>query len=146
MLRILLMCAAMLLLLNGCATYRNGNLARMQSLPQHYSQFDAKLAWEVKTDGNSTIIDGVVKNIRYYEMDGLEIWVSSLDAKGKEMNRAADFVYNLKENETAQFTVKLPKLASGSKLRFFYSYYGFEGGGDSGDDARWSQTFETAVP
>ncbi|MBC8018831.1 MAG: hypothetical protein H7X83_09980 [Verrucomicrobia bacterium] len=146
MLRTLMLCASILVLLNGCATYRNDNLERMQALPQKYSQFDAKLAWEVKSAGNSTIIDGVVQNIRYYMMNELEIWVWSLDDRGKEIHRSVDFVYSLKENETAQFTVELPKVASGTKLRFMYRYIGNDGGGDSGGALSWMQSFESEMP
>ena len=146
MLRISIVCASFLVLLSGCATYRNDNLERMQALPLHYSQFDVKLAWEVKSFGSSTDIDGVVQNIRYYEMDDLEIWVSSLDAKGEEMHRAADFVYSLKENEVAPFTLKIPPVASGTKLRFMYRYIGLEGGGEAGGDVSWRQSFESEVP
>ena len=146
MLRTLMLCASILVLLNGCATYRNVNLERMQSLPQKYSQFDAKLAWEVKSAGSSTVIDGVVQNIRYYMMDELEIWVWSLDDRGKEVHRSVAFVYSLKENETAQFTVELPLIASGTKLQFLYRYIGHDGGGDSGGALSWMQSFESVVP
>ena len=77
----------------------NDNLNRLQTLPQHYEQFDLKLAWEVKSLDGSTVIDGVVKNIRFYEMDELELWVLSLDANGKVVHRSEDFVFRLKENE-----------------------------------------------
>jgi hypothetical protein len=146
MLRFSMILAMILMLLNGCATYRNDNLERMQSLPQNYSQFDAKLAWEIKSTGSSTVIDGVIKNIRYYEMDDLEIWVWSLDDRGKEVHRAVDFVFRLMENEMAQFTVVLPKVASGTKLRFLYRYVGRDDGGEDGSALRWSQSFDAAVP
>jgi hypothetical protein len=118
----------------------------MQALPQHYTQFDLKLSWEVRPVDGSTVIDGVVKNIRYYEMDELEIWVFSLDAVGKVVHHASDFVYGLKENEVAQFTLRIPLVASGNKLRFMYRYIGHEGGGDSGDALSWRQSFESEVP
>jgi hypothetical protein len=108
--RNLILIAMILLQMCSCATYRSDNADRMQTLPQHYAEFDLKLAWEVKPDGSSTVIDGVVKNIRYYQMDELEIWVLSLDAEGKVVHRAADFVYSLKENEVAQFTLSFPGL------------------------------------
>lgn len=137
---------AMLALLSGCATYRNDSLERMRTLPQHYAQFDAKLAWEIRSTGGSTLIDGVVQNIRFFEMDELEIWVASLDANGKVMNRTADFVYKLKENEAAPFTLKIPQTTPGTKLRFTYSYIGHEGGGESGDALSWRQSFDSEVP
>jgi hypothetical protein len=136
-----------LMMLVGCATYNNDFSSRLQTLPQHYKEFDLKMAWEFKTAEGSTLIDGVVQNIRYYEMDDLEIWVISLDSKGGEINRAVDYVYRLKENEFGQFTLKIPRVASGSTVRFMYRYNGQDGGGgDSGGSTLWRQSFETVVP
>jgi len=144
-LRALIMSVAILVFLNGCVTYRNDSLERMRELPQHYVQFDAKFAWQVTSAGSSSVIEGVVQNIRYYEMDDLEIWVFVLDAQGKEVFRTVDFVYSLKENEAAQFTLKIPHVASGTKLHFLYRYMGHEGGGESGSAAKWSQSFKSEV-
>jgi hypothetical protein len=146
MLRFSLVCVIILTIVNGCATSGNFNQERMKSLPQKYSQFDAKLAWEIKSVGDSTVIDGVIQNIRYYEMDELEIWISALDAKGKDVHRAAAFIYSLRENDTGQFTVTLPRVEPGTKLRFLYHYVGHDGGNESGSASRWSQSFEASVP
>jgi len=145
MLRTSLWCVAILALLNGCATYPAVNHERMQTLPRQYAEFDAKLAWEVKSLGESTVIDGFITNIRYYEMDDVEIWVTSLDVDGKETQRAVDFVHMLKENESAAFKLKIPKVVSGTKLHFMYKYIGQEGG-DSGDSMSWRQSFDSVVP
>jgi len=118
----------------------------MQALPQHYEEFDMKMGWEFKTAGGSTEINGIAQNIRYYEMDDLEIWVVSLDTTGKELNRSVDYIYRLMENETGQFYLKIPQVASGSTVRFMYRYNGNEGGGESGSSIAWRQSFETIVP
>ena len=80
------------------------------------------------------------------KMGELEIWVLTLDAEGKEVHRAADFKYRLMENEIAQFTLGIPLVASGSKLRFMYRYIGNDGGGNSGGTLSWRQSFESEVP
>jgi hypothetical protein len=146
MLRFSLVCVMIMTIVNGCATPGNFNQERMQALPQKYSQFDAKLAWEIKSIGDSTVVDGVVQNIRYYEMDELEIWISELDDKGKDVHRAAAFINSLRENETGQFSVALPRVKPGTKLRFLYHYVGHDGGTESGSASRWSQAFEASVP
>ena len=135
-----------LLFLGGCVTYRNDNLEMLKSLPQHYEQFDIKMAWEVKTIDGLTVIDGVAKNIRYVVMDDLEIRVASLDAKGKDVHRAVDFIHSLRENEASPFRLKIPQAASGSRLRFTYRYIGNTGGGESRDALPWMQSFESEVP
>jgi hypothetical protein len=135
-----------MLFLSGCTSYRNDSLQRLKTLPERYAQFDAMLAWEFKSVDNSTVIDGVVKNIRYYEMNDLEVWVYSLDTNGKEMHRGMDFVYQLKENEAGPFTIKIPQVASGTRLQFLYRYLGLNGDSESADAASWSQSFESKVP
>jgi hypothetical protein len=134
-----------MLMAGGCATYRNDSLEKMKTLPQHYEQFDVKMAWKVTSSQGSTVIDGVVKNIRYFEMSQLEVRVLSLDNKGNEVHRAVDFVNTLRENEAGAFSIKFPLLASGSRLRFLYSYIGSDGGGEFSAVA-WMQSFEAKVP
>jgi hypothetical protein len=134
-----------LLVAGGCATYRNDSLEKLKTLPQHYEQFDVKMAWKVTSGQGSTVIDGVVKNSRYFEMSQLEVRVSSLDDKGNEVNRAVDFINTLRENEAGAFSIKLPLLASGSRFRFLYSYIGSDGGGEFSAVA-WMQSFEATVP
>ena len=136
------------LLVAGCTTvpYRNDSLEKLQTLPQHYEQFDAKLAWDVTTTGGSSVINGVIKNIRYFEMNDLEIQVALVESAGREVQRDTYFIAGLKENEAAPFALKLPAAASGSTLRFRYRYMGYEGGGDSGGDVWWRQSFNWKMP
>ena len=145
MLKLLLLVATSAVLLGSCAPYRNAQQERFLTLPQHYAQFDAKLAWEITSTDRSTMIDGVFKNVRYNLMDQIEVWVWALDENGKERNRAVSFVFDLKENETGTFTMELPKIASGTKLRFMYRYVAHEGGNESSGASNWTQTFDSAV-
>ena len=140
-------CLVMIVLfMNGCTGYVNDSLQRMKTLPEHYTQFDAKLAWEVKSLDNATMVDGVIENIRYYEMSEVEVWVYALDADGKETYRGVDMIYQIKQNEAKSFTIKLPRLASGTRLQFLYRYLGLNGDSESADAVSWSQSFEAKVP
>jgi len=141
----LLLIVMTLLIAGGCATYRNNSLEIMKTLPQHYEQFDMQMGWKITSGPDSTVISGVVKNIRYFEMDQLEIWIASLDAKGKEVHRGVDYVETLRNGDADSFSIKLPALASGSRLRFTYNYLGLDGGDPKGAIG-WTQSFETEVP
>jgi hypothetical protein len=132
--------------LGGCATYRDVYREQLETLPQHYSQFDARLAWDTRVVGADIHIDGVVENVRYFEMENVEIWVVLRDPKGNTVSRSSSFIIpiRLKEYETAPFSLTLPALTvPGSKLVFTYRYEAIE---DEHDARKWMQSFEAEVP
>jgi hypothetical protein len=125
--------------------------ARLESLPQHYSNFDVKMAWEVKAIGGNTVISGVIRNVRYAIMEDIEIWVTLLDANGKTtVHRGVDYVVpkRLDLNDIAAFSVELPAVAPhDAKLVFTYKYNVSDGGGDEGGSGgNWMQSFESKIP
>lgn len=137
-------------LLSGCTTYPDLRQERMQAMPQHYRQFDVIMGWEVKPSNDGSVVQGMVKNVRYYRMRGLEIWVAPLDPAGKEITRSVTYIIpsDLPIDESADFTVKLPvSVPPGERLRFTYKYWGSDGGdGTRGDGVNWMQSFITVVP
>jgi hypothetical protein len=141
----------MIFMLAGFASTSDVMREQLKTLPQHYSQFDVNMAWDVKTVGGNTVINGVVRNIRYASMEDLEIWVALHDAKGKLLGRAVSFVIprRLDMDVTAPFDIKLPMVASpGSKFIFTYKYAGSDGGGNDGTrggGVNWMQSFESSV-
>jgi len=152
MLRPAVLLAITTALLAACAGSPGTTHLRLETLPQHYSQFDVRLAWETKTLGDKTIVDGVAENVRYAYMYDLEIWVAVLDGAGKAVARSVSFVIprQLNLDESAEFSLRLPVAATpGTRLRFTYRYRGSDGGdrrkfGDGGTP--WMQSFETVVP
>lgn len=153
MIRRLCMLVLTAALLGACATYHDTSRERLETLTQRYSQFDLVLAWETKVVGGTTMVDGVVKNVRYAAMYDLEIWVAVLDPAGKAMARSVSFVIprQLNLDESAEFGLKLPvAVAPGTKLRFTYQYRGSEGGEGFGGGLErgpnWMQSFDAVVP
>ena len=137
-------------LLAGCATYPDVNRQRLESLPQRYSQFDLKVAWEVRQVGNDSFVDGVVQNIRFSYMEDIEVWVAGIDAAGKSGQGSVCYIIpsQLNLGETAAFSVKLPvRVEPGTRLLFTYKYRGNDdGGSDGGGSGNWMQSFEAVVP
>ena len=136
-------------LLAGCATYPNTDRVRLESLPQRYSQFDLVMGWETRVQSKETVLDGVVRNVRYYMMSDLEIWVALLDERGKVVARGMTFIIpsDLGMDKSAPFTVKLPvAVAPGDRLRFTYKYRGSDGGNGMERGLDWMQSFESVVP
>lgn len=154
MVRLILM-LAMTALIGACAYHHDIRRERIETLSERYSQFDLVLAWETRVVGKDTLVEGVVKNVRFHSMTDLEIWVAVLDPAGKVAARAVSFVIpqQLSMDETAEFSLKLPiAVHAGTKLRFTYKYRGHEGGdgglfgGGSSGGIDWMQSFETVVP
>jgi hypothetical protein len=153
MFRRVLILALAAVLIGGCQTYHDNSRARLEMLPERYSQFDLTLAWETKVLDGKTQVDGVVKNVRYAYMYDLEIWVAVLDAAGKPGKRSVSYIIprQLNLDETAEFSLKLPEVVEpGTKLRFTYRYRGSEGGAGPGSGfergTNWMQSFEAVVP
>lgn len=93
-----------------------------------------------------TVVEGVAKNLRYAYMEGIEIWVTAVDAAGKTRARNVCFVIPSqgKQDGIFPFDIKLPiPLEPGMVLKFTYKYNGSDGG-DGG--VNWMQSFEWAVP
>jgi hypothetical protein len=149
---ILLATGAALLGLSACAPYHDVNRVRLETAPQHYTQFDVRLGWETRSVNGTTVINGVARNVRYAYMYGLEIWVAVLDARGKAVARSVSFIIprQLDMDDTAPFTLKLPVPAPpGTTLRFTYRYRGSDGGDSrrlSDGGTFWTQTFDAVVP
>ena len=144
--KIKILLAAIMIIISGCATVVNINQERFNTLPQHYSQFDLKIAWQTKTTDSGINIDGLVKNVRYFEMNDVEVWVSVLDGSGKTLGRSTSFFIpsSLRENEIASFNLSVPVRANaGTKLQFTYRYIAPEENDGSG---YWMQSFEVAGP
>ncbi|HJV64565.1 MAG TPA: hypothetical protein VJ550_02405 [Geomonas sp.] len=137
----------MAIVLGGCATYRE-TTPRLDEYSQHYSQFDLQLAWNTRVADGVTIIDGIVKNVRYQAVYDLEIWVSVLAPRQKVTARAVSYVIpsQLNLEDTARFSLELPQAVQpGSRLQFTYRYRATEGGGDNGG-TNWMQSFDVLVP
>ena len=146
MFRILVLLSLSLLLLSACGAPGQQIRKSLEEYPQQYRQFDAQLAWRITPAGAESLIDGVLKNVRYYEMNELEIWVFTLDASGHETNRAVSFVSRLKEQELGSFRLTIPRVSTGQHLRFIYRYRPNEGGDRYDQSTPWLQSFDVTVP
>lgn len=135
-------------LLGGCASYPAAAPQPIETLPQQYTQFDLVLGWDTLLGPATTVVDGRVRNVRYFQMHDLEIWVALLDRAGEVAARGMTFIIpsDLGLDQEAPFTVEIPAAARpGDRLRFTYKYRGSDGG-DGPRGTSWMQTFDAAVP
>lgn len=115
------------------------------TLPQQHSDFDVKMSWDMKIINGKSVIDGIVKNIRYAMMENIEIWVALLDSRGNTVERAVDLVMPMRLDlgEAASFRVVFQQVVPhGARLVFSYKY----DGSDGGDCINWRQSFEACAP
>ncbi|GFO57633.1 hypothetical protein GMSM_46400 [Geomonas sp. Red276] len=80
---------------------------RFNALPYRYQQFDMALAWEIRRSEKETVVDGILKNLRYAFMEGIELWVAATGPGGSVRARAACYItpHELRQDELAPFTV-----------------------------------------
>ncbi|MBU5614563.1 FxLYD domain-containing protein [Geomonas azotofigens] len=138
------------LCLGACASFPDPQQQRLAALPQHYKQFDVLMGYEVRPADGSTVVQGIVKNVRYFRMRDLEIWAAHLDARGKVLAQGMTFIMpsELGLDQSADFTIKIPEaVPPGDRIRITYKYFGSDGGTHGlGDGTNWMQSFETAAP
>lgn len=113
-----------------------------EKLPQRYSNFDVKMEWCISIKDRKTVIEGLIRNVRYSRMENIEIWVRHLDTREKTIGRAVELVTPqcLELYESTTFRLVLPDVVPpGAKLVFTYKY----SGDDGGDASDWMQSFES---
>jgi hypothetical protein len=138
---------SLVVVLCGCAIQPIDTLGRKQfeQLPNKYSQFDLKLAWDNKIYDNGIIVEGVIWNVRWLHAEGVEVWVSLLSPDGRVLDKDVSLIlpHSLDINEKADFSVKLKsKPVPGSRLLFTYRYHGVD---DTEGSASWMQSFESKL-
>jgi hypothetical protein len=140
----LIICILLTVLIGGCSTIHPDALRREQfeKLSQKYSQFDLKMAWDNKVSDHDIIVAGVVRNVRWFQVESLEIWVSLIAPDGSVLAKDVDLIKPgpLKLGEMASFLIRLrAKPVPGSKLQFSYKYSAIENNEQS---MTWMQSFE----
>jgi len=134
-------------LLAGCATSPDaGGRYQMAQYPLHYRQFDVDIAYQIGNVGSQTLVDGMLRSLRYQYMEDAEVWVAVLGPSGKAEARSVSYLpHEVRQGEVASFSVRLPvQVAPGSTLRFTYKYRGSDGGDNKGEERM--QSFEAVVP
>jgi hypothetical protein len=87
---------------------------------------DLHYAWNAKQTEQGVSVDGLIKNVEYPRIEGLEIKVLLLDKAKKVISQATGFTvpYSIMTDDTTNFGVLLrkAKLSEGDLLQFLASY------------------------
>ena len=134
----------LLLLLSACsAQYAAIQQNPSAGFPFRHSDFDYKAAWKTSEANNVVAIDGILKNVRYPYIDGLDLTVFLQGTDGNVRARATTLPYpqQSQEGDVVYFNAKLNNvtLNQGDTFYFVISYMAAQGGMDG--VLNWNSTF-----
>jgi hypothetical protein len=120
------MSLAVVISLTGCAASHAAKPNPATDFNFIHKASDLHYAWSAKQTDQGVRIDGLVKNVEYPRIEGLEIKVSLLDKAHKVIAEAVSFTvpYSIQVNDYTNFGVQLPKarLSDGDLLLFLSRY------------------------
>ena len=135
---LILRIAAMLVLalaVPAVASEYGAATAPVQGFPYRHSAFDFRVAWKTSQTDKGALVQGLMKNVRYAYVEGVEVTVSLVNKDGKVLARRTDFAVpqQVAMGEVREFDLPLSHVAfsSGDKLEFTIRYRANEGGEDS---------------
>ena len=111
--------------------------------PFRHKVFDLHFGWKTVPTAAGIQVDGVVKNVRYFQVGDLMLTLSLLDGGGTVLARDS-FIFipfRLPQDDTAPFSINLTAVPPpGARIQFLYRYRPIEGGMD-GDGGFWMHLF-----
>lgn len=103
--------------------------------PYRYSSFDIKVEWNTVQSGNTLVVNGLIKNVRYTQIEDIDVTISLLDKEKKEVSSggALPIPIVLKSYDSEPFSAPLKGagIQPGSALQFVIRYRVNEGGTDN---------------
>ena len=121
----------MLCILSAVPELHAAAASPVADLPYRHSAFDFKYAWKTAPLGQGTAIDGVVKNVRYFNVDGAVLSVSLLNGDSKVLAEATalPIPQEIRMDGVRSFDVVLKgvTLSPGDRLRFLVLYRAADG-------------------
>lgn len=135
----------------ACASLKSSQNDPMAQFPYRHNAYDLIVAWNSLQTEHGTIIDGLIKNVRYPEVRDIDLTVKVFDPKGSLLSKGSFLLVPapLSMYESAPFIVKLPDapLAKGNVIEFIMRYHGNDGYRNNFD---WLTSFKadaaTGVP
>jgi hypothetical protein len=131
---ILMLVAAVLTGCMGTAGYRDpGNPV---DFPYHQSAYDLQVGWKPVLSGTDLHIEGVLRNVRFFQVRDLDVTVYLYDRNGILKGKGGDLPLPVPvaQGDVAEFDVKLGTvtISPGDRLEFKVIYYDLDGdrGGD----------------
>lgn len=142
---------AFLMALTACAAMPVAQQKPFAAFPFHHNAFDFKVGWKIFPTEQGLLVDGIMKNVRYSQVDDLEVTVSVLNKGNKVLAEATAFPIprpiNLDEYRSFDLLLKKVILTQGDVLHFLIQYRAVD---DERSSFKWISSFSvealTGVP
>ncbi len=133
---------ATVLTLTVCGSAYATGTGPAAEFPFRHSGFDFKVAWKTSSSDQGVAIDGLLKNVRYPSVEGVDLYVKLVDKENRILAREATFPIpqRIGEYDYSPFRLMLAKgsISNGAVLQFLIRYHINEGG-QGGDN--WLSSF-----
>lgn len=127
----MLMLLAGLLVMAGCVVQPYVKDADITGYPNRHRNFDYHYAWKAENTAEGVVIEGVMKNVRYFYIDSITLTVELLDRGGNRRAGETEFPRPqlTREGDVSRFGLLLRGVtpAAGDSFRFTNHYTGSEG-------------------
>ena len=121
-----LVAMALLVVFTGCAATPAARTSPFAGYPFRHADFDFKVAWKTSPSGSGISVDGILKNVRYYQVGDVQLWVKVLNKANKVLAEESTLFMPLplEMDDYRPFSVTLQNvaLAPGDMLNFVIMY------------------------
>jgi hypothetical protein len=128
----------------ACGSLQSAQQSPVAEYPFRHSAFDQKVAWKTSLIDRNLVINGLLKNVRYLQIDDVELTVSVIDKDNKTLarNRTLFLPVPIKMDDYVPFglTVENVTLTRGDVLSFLIKYRAYDGDSSS---FTWLSSFKT---
>ena len=128
----LIVLAALILATAGCASMQTPKQKLFAGFPYRHDGFDFRKVWKASPSPDGLVVQGILKNVRFFRVEDVEITVSLLRNGDKVISEETDFLLGTFDNdEYINFSLLLKNAAAspGDLLHFRIKYRAIEGNG-----------------
>jgi hypothetical protein len=113
---------ALLAVFAGCTGMSAARKSPFAGYPFRHADFDFIVTWKTSPVGKSVDVDGILKNVRYFQVTDLQLWVKALNKDKKvladESTLFLPVPLNTDDYLPFSVTLKNVTLAPGDMLKF----------------------------
>jgi len=124
--RISVMLVTLLAAFAGCASLSAFRKDPFDGYPFRHDDFDFRYAWKTTPAGQGAVVDGILMNVRYYQVVNMQLWVKVLNKEKKVLAERSTLFLPLPVDsyDYRSFSVKLDNVAlsAGDVLKFTILY------------------------